>query len=75
MLCLSAAVALSLVTIVGGWVTSLPGVLAILCLIGLAVGTGNAVQPTLVFDSYPSEVRVRALSTYAGNEPISGSEF
>ena len=63
--CVSAGVASSVVTVAGGWVTSLLGVLAILCLTGLAVGTGNAVQPTLVVDSYPPEVRVRALSVYA----------
>jgi len=64
MLCIVTGVAWSLITLFTGFVTSLLGLIGILCLDGLTTGSVTALHAPLVVDSYHPEARVRALSAY-----------
>ena len=66
LLCISTGVAWSVMTLYTGFVTSLLGLIGILCLDGLTTGSVTALHAPLVIDSYHPEARVRALSAYNG---------
>jgi ABC-type branched-subunit amino acid transport system ATPase component/sugar phosphate permease len=64
MLCIVTGIAWSVMTMFTGFVTSLLGLIAVLCLDGLTTGSVVALHAPLVVDSYHPEARVRALSVY-----------
>jgi len=64
MLCIVTGLAWSVITLFTGFVTSLLGLIGILCLDGLTTGSVTALHAPLVVDSYHPEARVRALSAY-----------
>ncbi|HEX4654896.1 MAG TPA: MFS transporter [Mycobacteriales bacterium] len=64
MLCVTTGLAWSFITLFTGFVTSLLGLIGILCLDGLTTGSVLALHAPLVADNYPPEGRVRALSLY-----------
>ena len=64
LLCVATGVVWSFITLFTGFVTSLLGLIGILCLDGLTTGSVTALHPPLVADSYHPEARVRALSLY-----------
>ncbi|HVT65102.1 MAG TPA: MFS transporter [Mycobacteriales bacterium] len=64
MLCIVTGVAWSVLTLFTGFVTSILGLIAMLTFDGLTTGSVTALHPPLMFDMYPPEGRVRALSSY-----------
>ena len=64
MLCIVTGLVWSVVTLFTGFVTSLLGLIGILCLDGLTTGSVLALHPPLIADNYHPEARVRALSFY-----------
>lgn len=64
LLCIVTGLAWSLMTLSTGFITSLAGLIAILCLDGLTTGSVTALHAPLVVDSYHPDARVRALSLY-----------
>ncbi|HEU5033268.1 MAG TPA: MFS transporter [Mycobacteriales bacterium] len=64
LLCILTGIAWSLLTLFTGFVTSLLGLIGILCVDGLTTGSVTALHAPLVVDSYHPEARVRALSIY-----------
>jgi ABC-type branched-subunit amino acid transport system ATPase component/sugar phosphate permease len=64
MLCIVTGLVWSVITLFTGFVTSLLGLIGILCLDGLTTGSVVALHAPLVVDYYHPEARVRALSTY-----------
>jgi ABC-type branched-subunit amino acid transport system ATPase component/sugar phosphate permease len=64
LLCITTGIAWSVMTLFTGFVTSLLGLIAILCLDGLTTGSVAALHAPLVVDSYHPSARVRALSLY-----------
>jgi ABC-type branched-subunit amino acid transport system ATPase component/sugar phosphate permease len=64
LLCIVTGVAWSVITLFTGFVTSLLGLIGILCLDGLTTGSVTALHAPLVVDSYHPGARVRALSAY-----------
>jgi ABC-type branched-subunit amino acid transport system ATPase component/sugar phosphate permease len=65
LLCIVTGIAWSVMTLFTGLVTSLLGLIAILCLDGLTTGSVAALHAPLVVDSYHPAARVRALSLYS----------
>jgi ABC-type branched-subunit amino acid transport system ATPase component/sugar phosphate permease len=63
-LCIATGLAWSVITLFTGFVTSLLGLIGILCLDGLTTGSVTALHLPLVVDSYHPEARVRAVSAY-----------
>ena len=64
MLCIVTGMVWALITLFTGFVTSLLGLIGILCLDGLSTGSVAALHPPLIVDSYHPQGRVRALSLY-----------
>ena len=64
LLCLTTAMAWSVVTLLTGFVTSLIALIAVLVLDGLSTGSVLALHSPLLADSYPPAARVRVLTTY-----------
>jgi ABC-type branched-subunit amino acid transport system ATPase component/sugar phosphate permease len=64
LLCVATGLVWSVITLFTGFVTSLLGLIGILCLDGITTGSVVALHPPLIADSYPPEARVRALSRY-----------
>lgn len=64
MLCIITGLAWSLLTFYTGLVTSLLGLITMLCVDGLTTGSVVALHAPLVVDSYHPAARVRALSLY-----------
>ena len=77
MLCIVTGLVWSVITLTTGFVTSLVGLIVILCLDGLATGSVVALHAPLVVDSYPPAARVRALSAYSaiGSGPANLDAF
>ncbi|MDT7572961.1 MAG: branched-chain amino acid transport system ATP-binding protein livF [Actinomycetota bacterium] len=65
LLCIVTGLAWSVFTLYTGFVTSLAGLILVLCLDGLSTGSVAALHTPLVMDSYHPEVRVRAMSAYS----------
>jgi ABC-type branched-subunit amino acid transport system ATPase component/sugar phosphate permease len=64
LLCIVTGLAWAFITVFTGFVTALIGLVAILFLDGLTTGSITSLHQPLVFDSYPPEARVRAISAY-----------
>lgn len=64
LLCLSTALAWSVVTLTTGLVESMIALVAVLVVDGLTTGSVTSLHTPLVMDSYPPEMRVRSLSVY-----------
>lgn len=64
LLCVGTGLAWSVITLFTGFVTALIGLVFILVFDGLTTGSVTALHAPLLFDSYPPESRVRALSAY-----------
>ena len=64
LLCIVTGVAWSVITLFTGFVTSLLGLVGILCLDGLTTGSVTALHVPLLVDSYHPGARVRVLSAY-----------
>jgi len=65
MLCIVTGLLWSLITLYTGFTTSFLALLVVLFLDGLSTGSVTALHYPLVLDSYPTEIRVRALSAYS----------
>lgn len=64
MLCIVTGLLWSVITLSTGFVTSLIGLIGILCLDGLTTGSVVALHAPLIVDNYHPAARVRALSAY-----------
>ena len=64
LLCIATGLVWSVMTLFTGFVTSLLGLVGILCLDGLTTGSVVALHAPLIVDSYHPGARVRALSAY-----------
>jgi ABC-type branched-subunit amino acid transport system ATPase component/sugar phosphate permease len=63
-LCIGTGLLWSVITLFTGFVTALIGLIFILVLDGLTTGSVTALHAPLLFDTYPPQSRVRALSAY-----------
>lgn len=64
LLCIATGIGWSVMTLYTGFITSLTGLVVILCLDGLSTGSVTALHQPLVVDNYHPSARVRALSLY-----------